>query len=36
MLKKWAEVEGEGAVKDELQYIVESQKLSSALEGVFE
>ena len=35
MLRKWAKDEGDGATKDELQYILEGLKMESALEGVF-
>ncbi len=36
MFKKWAEAEGDGAVKDELVYVVESLKMGDMLKGVFE
>lgn len=35
MLKKWVKEEGEGATKDEIQYILEGLKMESVLEGVF-
>ena len=35
MLKKWAKEEGEGATKDEIQYVLEGLKMESVLEGVF-
>ena len=35
MLTKWLEIEGEGATKEEITYILEGLKMSKALEGVF-
>jgi len=35
LLKVWVEVEGPGATKDEIVYILEGLKLSSAADGVF-
>jgi len=35
MLRKWAKDEGEGATKEEIQYILEGLKMESVLEGVF-
>jgi len=35
MLKKWAKEEGEGATKDEIQYVLEGLKMEVVLEGVF-
>ena len=35
MLKKWAEMEGEGATKDEITYVVERLKMNHVLENVF-
>ena len=36
LLKVWVELEGEGATKDEIIYILEGLKLASCIEGVFE
>ena len=36
LLKAWVEVEGEGATKDEIIYILEGLKLASCIEGVFD
>ena len=36
LLKVWVEIEGEGATKDEIIYILEGLKLASCIEGVFE
>ena len=36
LLKVWVEVEGEGATKEEINYILEGLKLVSCIEGVFE
>ena len=35
LLKVWVEVEGPGATKDEIVYILEGLKLSSVADGVF-
>ena len=35
LLKLWQEIEGEGATKDEIVYILEGLKLASSIEGVF-
>merc|ERR1712156_1044072 len=35
MLKKWAEMEGEGATKEEITYVLERLKMSHVLESVF-
>jgi len=35
MLRKWAKDEGEGATKEEIQYILEGLKMDSILEGIF-
>ncbi len=35
MLTKWAEMEGEGATKDEITYILQGLKMTDALIGVF-
>ena len=35
LLKVWVEIEGEGATRDEISYILEGLKLSSCIEGVF-
>merc|ERR1712029_967745 len=34
MLKKWVKEEGEGATRDEIQYILEGLKLEAAMDGV--
>ena len=36
LLRVWVEVEGEGATKEEINYILEGLKLVSCIEGVFE
>ena len=36
LLKVWVEIEGEGATKDEIIYILEGLKLAQCIEGVFE
>ena len=36
LLKVWVEIEGEGATKDEIIYILEGLKLTQCIEGVFE
>ena len=35
LLKQWQEMEGEGATKDEIVYILEGLKLAECIEGVF-
>ena len=35
MLTKWAEMEGEGATKEEITYALEGKKLTHVLENVF-
>ena len=35
LIKLWQEIEGEGATKDEIIYILEGLKLVSCIEGVF-
>merc|ERR1719445_2369217 len=35
LIKLWLEIEGEGATKDEIIYILEGLKLASCIEGVF-
>ena len=35
MLNKWTEIEGDGATKDEIIYILEGLKMKEAFEGVF-
>jgi hypothetical protein len=35
MLTKWQELEGEGATKEEITYVVERLKLNHVLESVF-
>ena len=35
LLKLWQEIEGEGATKDEIIYILEGLKLADSIEGVF-
>jgi hypothetical protein len=35
MLQKWSQVEDQGATKDEISYILEGLKMTSALDGVF-
>ena len=35
LLKVWVEMEGEGATKDEIVYILEGLKLTSCIEGMF-
>ena len=35
LIKLWQEMEGEGATKDEIIYILEGLKLASLIEGVF-
>ena len=35
LLKTWVEIEGEGATRDEIVYVLEGLKLSSEIEGIF-
>ena len=35
LIKLWQEMEGEGATKDEIIYILEGLKLASLIDGVF-
>ena len=35
LIKLWQEIEGEGATKDEIIYILEGLKLASLIDGVF-
>ena len=35
MLTKWAEMEGDGATREEITYLLEGLKMKDVLDGVF-